>query len=112
MPAIQPLSAPVSEEEAQVLSERGLAIYENKLKSLLEPLHDNEFISIHVETEDYALGASSGEAMRAIRQRHPQGWLVMLKIGSEPEWGLAARLLLSDDAGMGRRRAACRDFDA
>lgn len=94
MLAIQPLSAPVSEAEADLLSERGLAIYENKLKPLLEPLHDNEFVSIHVETEDYALGTSSGDAMRTIRRRHPQGWLVMLKIGGEPEWGLAARLLV------------------
>ncbi len=83
-----------SEEEAASLSERGLAIYENKLKPVLEPLHDNEFISLHVETEDYALGTSSGDALRAIRRRHPQGWLVTLKIGGEPEWGLAARLLV------------------
>ena len=84
----------VSEEEAERLSEQGLAVYENKLKPLLEPFYNNQYVSIHVETEDYALGASSGDAMRAIRKRHPQGWLVMLKIGGEPEWGLAARLLV------------------
>jgi len=76
------------------LSERGLAIYEEKLKPLLEPFHNNEFVSIHVKTEEYALGASSSDAMRAIRKRHPRGWLVILKIGDEPEWGLAARLFV------------------
>lgn len=76
MSMIQPgLSAPISKEEAASLSERGLSIYENNLKPMLEPLHSNEFISIHVETEDYALGTSSGDALRAIRRRHPQGWL-------------------------------------
>lgn len=95
MSSVQPgLLIRASEEEAALLSERGLAIYENKLKAVLEPSHNNEFISIHVETEDYALGTSSGDAMRTIRLRHPQGWLVMLKIGGEPEWGLAARFLV------------------
>ena len=95
MSAAQPeLLTRISEEEAEALSERGLAVYENKLKPVLEPLYRNQFISIHVETEDYALGTSSGDALRTIRQRHPQGWLVTLKIGNEPEWGLAARLLV------------------
>ena len=87
-------AARVSEEEAEALSERGLTVYEQRLKPLLEPRHNNEFISIHVESEEYALGTSSGDALRAIRRRRPQGWLVTLKIGGEPEWGLAARLLV------------------
>ena len=46
MSFVQPgLSIPVSEEEAEALSERGLAIYENKLKPVLEPFHNNEFIA-------------------------------------------------------------------
>ena len=91
----------MTEEETNKLSERGLAVYEQKLKPLLEPTHNNEFISIHVESEEYALGASSGDAMRAMRRRHPHGWLVMLKIGGEPEWGLAARLLVGQTAKFG-----------
>ncbi len=91
MSAAEQLVTRVDEKE-NALFERGLAIYEEKLKPLLEPFHNNEFVSIHVETEEYALGASSGDALRAIRKRHPRGWLVILKIGDEPEWGLAARL--------------------
>jgi hypothetical protein len=74
-------------------ADRGLTFYETKLKLLLEPKHDGEFVAIHVDTEDYELGKSSGDAMRAMRQRRSEGRLVILQVGSEPEWGLAARLL-------------------
>lgn len=83
-----------ADEKNDALSKRGLAIYEEQLRPLLEPFHNNEFVSIHVETEEYALGASSGDALRAMRKHHPHGWLVIAKIGNEPEWGFAARLLV------------------
>ncbi len=50
-----------------------------------------------MDTGEYAVARSSGEAMRAMRRRHPaDGRLYVRKIGSEPEWGLAARILTSD----------------
>ncbi len=84
----------MTDEEQDILSRRGLAVYDEKLKPILEPEFDKKFVAIHVDTEDYAVAASSGDAMRAIRRRHPDGWLVMKRIGNEPEWGLAARLLV------------------
>lgn len=80
-----------TEEEQDELTNRGLAIYE-KLKPVLEPEYDRKFVAIHVETEDYEVASSTGNAMRAIRKRHAEGFLLMMKIGNEPEWGLAARL--------------------
>ena len=82
-----------TEEEHEALSSRGLAIYEEKLRPILEPQYDKKSIAIHVETEDYEVADSTGDAMRAIRKRHPEGFLLMMKIGNEPEWGLAMRLL-------------------
>lgn len=82
----------MTDGEHEALSNRGLAIYEEKLRPLLEPEFDNKFVAIHVESEDYEVDTYSGGAMRAIRKRHPQGFLVIMKIGSGPEWGLAARL--------------------
>ena len=84
----------MTDQEHEAFSQRGLAIYEEKLKPLLEPEYNNQFIAIHVDSEDYRIGKSSGAAMRAMRASRPEGRLVMLKIGPEPEWGLAARLLL------------------
>lgn len=84
----------MTDEEREALSSRGLAIYDEKLKPILEPQYDKKYVAIHVGTGDYAVADSSGDAMRAMRKRYPEGWLVMKRIGSEPEWGLAARLLV------------------
>src|SRR5687767_806490 len=74
------------------LSRRGLWIYENKLQALLEPHHNGEALAIHVESEDFTVARSTGQAMREIRRLHPVGELVLLKIGTTPEYGLEARL--------------------
>lgn len=86
------------------LSRLGLAIYDQKLKSLLEPEYDNQFVAIHVDSGDYEVGRSSGAATQAILKRHPiDGRLVVRKIGSEPEYGLAARIL-AGEMMAGRRK--------
>jgi hypothetical protein len=73
-----------------------LEIYDSKLKTLLEPKHDNEYVAIHVDSGDHTVARSTGDAMRAIRKIHPEGQLLLRKIGSEPEYGLAARLLAGE----------------
>lgn len=83
----------LTDEELNDLADKGLAIYEEKLKAVLEPEFDKKFLAIHVETEDYEVANSTGDAMRAIRKRHPRGFLLTMKIGNEPEWGLGQRLL-------------------
>ncbi len=87
------------EAEAAARSEaarRGRAIYETKLKALLEPEHNNQFVAIHPDSGEYAVANSTGNAMRAMRKRQPQGRLYFTKIGPEPEYGLAARILMAD----------------
>ena len=86
----------ITPEYLEELGELGQAIYD-KLKSEIEPLYDRQFITIHVDTEDYAIGKNSSTATRAILERHPvDGRLVCRKIGNEPEYGLAARIMASD----------------
>jgi hypothetical protein len=87
---------PSNEQASDELFQRGTAIYE-RLKPELEPAYNNQFVAIHVDTEDYAIGRTSGAATRAIRQRHRRdGRLVVIKIGPEPETGLVARILASE----------------
>ena len=74
------------------LIRRGLAVYEGKLKVTLEPEYDNQFIAIEPDTEEYAIADSTGNALRAIRKRQVVGPLLLMKIGPEPEYGLAARI--------------------
>lgn len=94
-PTIKAPYALVTQEYLEEISKLGDAIYE-KLKPLLEPEHDRQFVTIHVDTEDYSIGKNSSAANRAILERHPiDGRLYTRKIGNEPEYGLAARILAS-----------------
>jgi hypothetical protein len=65
------------------LAEQGRAIYEGRLKAILEPEHDGEAVAIHVDTGDYALGNNHSDAVRALLSRHESdGRIVTLTIGS------------------------------
>jgi len=87
----------VSDAALEDLSGRGQALYDAHLKSRLEPEHARRFVAIHVDTGKYAVARSSGEAVRAMRQRCPaDGRLYVRRVGDEPEYGLAARILTSD----------------
>ena len=86
------------------LSERGLAIYEDKLKAILEPEMSGQYVAIHVPSSDFAVGRSSGDAMREILNRHPvDGQLVIRKIGPEPDYGMVARVLAGEMLADSRR---------
>ncbi len=79
------------------LSERGQAIYVGKLQKTLEADALNQFVAIHVDTEEYAVARTSAAAMRAMRQRFASdGRLFIRRIGSEPQYGLASRIIQSD----------------
>ena len=88
----------MNSEPLSALADRGLSRYKSKLKPILEPQHDGEFVAIHVPSGDYAIGWYSGDATREILKNHsPDGQLVILKIGPEPD-SLVARYLAGRDA--------------
>jgi hypothetical protein len=98
-----PMSA-TSAVPSDDLTELGLALYERELKPRLEPRYDGQFVAIHVDSGDYEVARSSADAMRAILKRHPvDGRLVMRKIGDEPEYGLAARIIAGEMLGPRRK---------
>ncbi len=85
----------ITDEENDVLYQQGVAIYDEILKPILEPTYNKQYVAIHVASGEYAVAKSSGDAMRSMRKRQPEGPLVIMQIGPEPEWGLAGRLLAS-----------------
>jgi hypothetical protein len=95
----------ISDESANEVTDKGLAIYDTKLRDILEPTHSNEYVVIHVDSGDYALGKKFSKALRAIRQRHEPGRLVGRRIGNESEYGLAARILASQSASVVQKRS-------
>ena len=87
----------VSEEYQEQLIQKGQTIYNAKLKDLLEISHNNEYIVIHVDTEDYALGRTFREASQALQSRHLRdGRIVGWKIGLEPDNDALARMVAAE----------------
>src|SRR5436190_24179078 len=86
----------IDEATLNEIERKGSAIYE-RLRPEIEAEHLNEFIAIHVETGDYSIGKSAGQASRAMRITHPpDGRMFVRKIGEEPEYGLAARIMAGE----------------
>ena len=75
------------------IERRGLAVYESRIKPIVEPMENGRVVAIHIDSEDYATGRNSPEARRTIRTRHPSGQLLLMDIGNEPNYSLAARFL-------------------
>jgi hypothetical protein len=78
-------SQDLSDEE---IVRRGIEIYDQRLKPLLEPEHVGKFIAIAVEDGDYEIAETSLDADLALRQRHPDAVLYINRIGhlSAYEW--------------------------
>jgi hypothetical protein len=89
LPVSEGISADAQQDE---LLQKGLSIYEQRLRSRLEPEHDGQVVAIHVDSGDYEVGRSSGDAMRAMRQRRPVGKLLLHTIGVVSDSALAAQM--------------------
>lgn len=89
------MSVQIQSSTLSPLAEQARAIYEQRLKSLLEPDWNGQAVAIHVDTGDYAIGTSHRDAARALLARHePDGRIVTLTIGppTDADLRLAARI--------------------
>jgi hypothetical protein len=74
--------------------ERSWRFYNSTLKNVLEPDYNGQFVAIHDPSNDYVVAPTSGDAMRAMHERHPEGTVLLHRIGpSLAESGLATRML-------------------
>src|SRR5258708_35039403 len=92
-----------SDEFRDEVGRLGQELYDSRIRMIVE--HDNRgrYIAIHVDSEDYRIAESTSQATRAIHEIHPvDGRLYIRRIGDEPEFGLAARILASDLVAAGR----------
>lgn len=80
-------------QKSQDLATRGLAIYQNQLKSILEPQHCDEFVAIEPDSGDYFLGKTLSEAIQSARKAYPQRLAFALRVGHPTtiELGIMAR---------------------
>jgi hypothetical protein len=81
----------------------GKALYD-RMRPELEATADGQYVAIHVDSGDFRVADSTAKATRALLEQHPiDGRIFIRKIGDEPEYGLAARLLAGEAAGDHRR---------
>jgi hypothetical protein len=82
-------------QELSEESKRAFAFYEERLKPTLEPQNNGKAIAIHPDSGDYALGDTTGDALRALLPKHPEGGMVLFRIGppTPGEFRHASRLL-------------------
>src|SRR4051812_15425703 len=60
---------------------RARAIYEERIRSLVEPEHRGEFLVIDVDTGEYELGADDVAVMKRAASKHPAYSLYGMRIG-------------------------------
>lgn len=76
------------------VAELGREMYYARFRDLVEPENKGKFIAIHVDSGDYAIAKSTAEATRALRKTHElDGRIYLRRIGEEPEYELASRIL-------------------
>jgi hypothetical protein len=81
------------ETELHRLSELGFALYNERLKGILEPEHNGQTVAIHLESGDYAVAANSPAALRTVRGRQPSGKVMTMTVGPEKPHPALDRIL-------------------
>jgi hypothetical protein len=69
---------PIAPEE---ISQRGHALYEHRLRSVVEPGNVGRYVVFDVETGDYEVGDAYLPLAEALHQRRPDAPLMTMKIG-------------------------------
>lgn len=60
---------------------RGRQVYEERLKSHLEPQHDGSFVAIEPESGRYFLGSTGTEALVTAHREMPQSRFYLKRVG-------------------------------
>jgi len=60
---------------------QGEALYQQRLKSQLDPTYHGQIVAIEVESGDYFIGKSVTEAARKAKEKHPEKVFYFVKIG-------------------------------
>jgi hypothetical protein len=75
------------------IGQRGLEIYERRLRSLLETQENiGRIVSIDVESGDYEIGDDLVEAGRRLQQRHPNALMYGKRIGYNAVYAVGGSL--------------------
>jgi hypothetical protein len=87
----------------ELISDKGRDWYA-RLRPEVEPAHQGAYIAIEVETGDFAVAGSSGDAMRELYRRHPGASFYIRRVGDIAEPELASRLFAGGIATAPERK--------
>ena len=95
MPSFVPEEPIIPEAEMERLSRIGHALYEEKLKPILEPERNGQEVAIHLDTGDYEVAPRRSRPHFALRRRHPEGGLILrMEVGPpRPDDMLTLRIM-------------------
>jgi len=82
--------------ESQEIARQAEWLYAHRLKALLEPAHNGEFIAIEPTSGAYFVGATLSEAIGAARSAYPSRLAYAMRIGHRT----AVHLGTSSDAWL------------
>ena len=88
------------------LLERGMKLYEERLKSELEPELNGRIVVVEVESGDYFLGQTANEAYKKAKEKHPDKPFAFLRVGAKAAFFVGACQAPSDNGVLGGRHAA------
>jgi hypothetical protein len=66
---------------AQYIAERGEAIYAEKYRADLEHSARGKFVAMHIESGEATLGDTGEAAIRAAREKDPEGNFHLIRVG-------------------------------
>lgn len=75
-------------EATDDLADSGQRLYDERLRAVLEPDHEGEFVAIEPETERYFLGPTGLAALRTGRQELPDKLFYLLRVGHDAAYRL------------------------
>lgn len=92
----------MDDEVLDELAERGRKLYDEKIKPLVEPMHNGRYIAVHLDTGDYEVSRRETDAWRTLFSRHSDGLIMTTIIGPDQMDTLAYRML---NGQFARRRS-------
>lgn len=72
---------PIRRLPREEIGDRGARIYEQKLRSVLEPQFNGQFVAIDVESEDYEVAMEARDASNRLRERLPDAQVLVERVG-------------------------------
>lgn len=74
------------------IARRGQAIYESRIRALVEAEHKGEFLVLDVDSGDYEIDVEDIAAMKRARAKHPEAVFYIARIGFSTAYNLGGRL--------------------